>query len=73
MELFRGITIADTRDCLPAALRRLSDPDAAKNFEHNFKSLERLWEAISPDPCLYNHRFKYNWLCGISKRMDTDC
>ncbi len=65
MELFQGITIADTRDCLLAALRRLADPDAAKNFEHNFKSLERLWEAISPDPCLYPHRFKYNWLCGI--------
>lgn len=65
MQLFQGITIADTRDCLLAALRRLADPDAAKNFEHNFKSLERLWEAISPDPCLYPHRFKYNWLCGI--------
>ena len=65
MDLFRGITIADTRDCLLAARRRLADPDAARNFEHNFKSLERLWEAVSPDPCLYDHRFKYNWLCGI--------
>lgn len=25
----------------------------ASDFEHNFKSLERLWAAISPDPCLY--------------------
>ena len=41
------------------------DPDAAKNFEHNFKSLERLWEAVAPDPCLYDHRYTYNWLCGI--------
>jgi len=65
MELFEGIEIADTRECLLAALRRLRDPDAAKNFEHNFKSLERLWEAISPDPCLYPHRHKYTWLCGI--------
>ncbi len=65
MELFKEIKIADTRDCLLAALRRLADPDAAKNFEHNFKSLERLWEAIAPDPCLYAHRFTYNWLCGI--------
>jgi type I restriction enzyme R subunit len=24
-----------------------------------------LWEAIAPDPCLYPHRYKYNWLCGI--------
>jgi hypothetical protein len=55
----------DTRECLLAALRRLRDPDAAKNFEHNFKSLERLWEAIAPDPSLYEYRYTYNWLCGI--------
>lgn len=63
--LFQGITIADTRESLLAALRRLRDPDAAKNFEHNFMSLERLWEAVAPDPCLYPHRHQYNWLCGI--------
>lgn len=65
MGLFEGIAIADTRECLLAALRRLRDPDAAKNFEHNFRSLERLWEAVAPDPCLYPHRHEYNWLCGI--------
>ena len=65
METFHGIAIADTRECLLAALRRLSDPDAAKIFEHNFQSLERLWEAVAPDPCLYPHRYQYNWLCGI--------
>jgi type I restriction enzyme, R subunit len=65
MELFEGITIADTRECLLAALRRLRDPEAAKNFEHNFRSLERLWEAVAPDPCLYPYRYQYNWLCGI--------
>ncbi len=65
MASFEGITIADTRDCLLAALRSVADPEAAQMFEHNFKSLERLWEAISPDPCLYKHRFVYRWLCGI--------
>lgn len=65
MELFDGIQIADTRECLLAALRRLRDPEAAKNFEHNFRSLERLWEAVAPDPVLYPHRHRYNWLCGI--------
>jgi len=65
MQLFEGITIEDTRDCLLAALRRLRDPDAARNFEHNFKSVETLWEAVSPDPCLYPHRLTYTWLCGI--------
>ena len=63
--VFSDITIADTRDCLLAALRRLSNPDTAKLFEHNFKSLERLWEAVSPDPCLYPHRHVYGWLCSI--------
>jgi type I restriction enzyme R subunit len=65
LELFEGIVIEDTRTCLLGALRRLRDPDAARNFEHNFKSLEALWEAISPDPCLYPHRQAYRWLCGI--------
>jgi type I restriction enzyme, R subunit len=65
MESFPGITIADTRECLLAALQAIKDPDAAKAFEHNFKSLERLWEAVSPDPCLYDHRYTYSWLCSI--------
>src|SRR4029079_17227690 len=65
LEPFAGITIADTRECLLAPLRRRSDPETAQAFEHNFKSLERLWEAVAPDPCLYDHRHTYNWLCGI--------
>lgn len=65
MALFDGITIADTRECLLAALLRLQGAEAAKNFGHNFKSLERLWEAVSPDSCLYPYRYQYNWLCGI--------
>ena len=65
MEVFEGIAIADTRECLLSALRRLRDPETAKTFEQNFKSLERLWEAVSPDPCLYSHRLHYSWLCGI--------
>lgn len=65
MELFEGIVTADTRECLLTALRRLRDPEAAKSFEQNFRSLERLWEAVAPDPCLYPHRYQYNWLCGI--------
>ena len=64
-ESFKGVTIADTRECLLAALRALREPEAAKRFEQNFKSLERLWEAVSPDTCLYDHRHKYNWLCSI--------
>ena len=65
MARFDGIATADTRQCLLEALRRLRDPEAAKSFEHDFRSLERLWEAVAPDPCLYEHRYRYNWLCGI--------
>lgn len=65
MDTFRGIKRAETRECLLAALRRLRDANIAKTFEHNFKSLERLWEAVAPDPCLYPHRHEYNWLCTI--------
>jgi type I restriction enzyme R subunit len=65
MKLFKGIVIEETRACLLNALRRLRDPDDAKKFEHSFKSIERLWEAVAPDPCLYPHRHEYNWLCGI--------
>lgn len=64
-ELFKDIPIEDTRACLLKALRRLRDPDIAKNFEHNFRSLERLWEAVAPDPCLYPYRQKYYWLSMI--------
>ena len=53
MATFRGIAIEDTRECLLSALMRLREPEAARTFEQNFGSLERLWEAVSPDPCLY--------------------
>lgn len=65
LESFKGIKIEDTRACLLAALRVLSDSNAAKIFEQNFRSLERLWEAVAPDPCLYPHRHQYAWLTTI--------
>jgi len=64
-DLFPDIARQDSRSSLLAALARLSDPDVALRFEHSFKNLERLWEAISPDPVLYPHRYDYQWLCGI--------
>lgn len=65
LESFNGIKIEDTRACLLAALRALSDSNAAKIFEQNFRSLERLWEAVAPDPCLYPLRHDYTWLTTI--------
>ena len=65
MSPFYGIRIADTRDCLLACLRRLSDTKVALEFEQQFKRTESLWEALSPDECLYPHRFEYAWLCSM--------
>ncbi len=62
---FKGIPVEAKRESLLAALRRLRVPEEARNFEQSFKSLERLWEAVSPDPCLYPLVKKYNWLCSI--------
>src|SRR5205823_3777014 len=62
---FHGIKIEDTRDCLLACLRRLADPKNATEFEAQFKRTETLWEAISPDECLYPLRKQYTWLCSM--------
>lgn len=62
---FNGIKIEDTRDCLLACLRRLAEPKNATEFEAQFKRTETLWEAISPDECLYPLRHQYNWLCSM--------
>lgn len=65
MKFFDGIRIEDTRACLMASLRRLAQPEVAREFETQFKRTETLWEALSPDECLYPHRYQYGWLCGI--------
>ncbi|MDD5706589.1 MAG: hypothetical protein PHR35_11735 [Kiritimatiellae bacterium] len=65
MAMFKDIPVQAKRENLLAALRRLRDPSAAKRFEQNLRSLERLWEAVSPDPCLYPLVEQYNWLCSI--------
>src|SRR5205085_5503429 len=65
LKFFDGIKIEDTRACLLACLRRLADVDTAHSFETQFKRTEVLWEAVSPDDCLYPFRHQYTWLCGI--------
>lgn len=62
---FNGIHREDARDCLMACLRRLADPSIALEFETQFKRMETLWEALSPDECLYDHRHDYTWLTSI--------
>ena len=62
---FDGIHREVTRDCLMACLRRLADPGVALEFETQFKRMETLWEALSPDECLYDYRHDYSWLTSI--------
>jgi type I restriction enzyme, R subunit len=73
---FAGVPLADTRESLLGALRRLREPEAARAFEHDFRSLQRLWEAVAPDPCLYEHRRPYRWLAIIyvaqQRRLHAD-
>jgi type I restriction enzyme R subunit len=64
VRFFKGIKIEDTRECLLACLRALAAPGIAQEFEAQFKHTEVLWEALSPDECLYPHRREYAWLCG---------
>lgn len=59
LEPFGGVPRDESRDSYLAALRKLADAETAKAWEGNFKSLERLWEAIAPDPCLYEYRYTY--------------
>ena len=65
MEFFQGIKIEDTRACLLACRRVLADIAISKNFITQFKRTEVLWEALSPDACLYPFRREYAWLCSI--------
>jgi type I restriction enzyme, R subunit len=62
---FFGIPMDDSRDCLLACLRRLNDQKTAQDFETQFKRTQALWEALSPDECLYEYRKQYAWLCAM--------
>src|SRR6187551_3661266 len=70
MALFNGIKIEETRECLLATLRRLSDPEAESEFRSIFHYTHVYWDVISPDECLHPLRFKYAWLCTISLALD---
>jgi len=66
MAFFKGIKIEETRECLLASLRRISDPETATEFRMLTNDIEVFWLGISPDVCLHPLRFKYAWLCSIS-------
>jgi len=49
MALFEGVKIQDTREWSSGSITTTPGFRERKHFEQNFKSLERLWEAIAPD------------------------
>lgn len=75
---FAEIKLEDSYDCSMAIVRKLSEIDHGK-FEDNYRDVVQLWESISPNPALREHKMKYLWLNIIYeiymeefKRMDFD-
>jgi type I restriction enzyme R subunit len=65
LEYFKGVKIEDTRESLFGCLAKLADERDGKRFKEDFLHLQTLWEALSPDECLYPHRKDYAFLCGM--------
>lgn len=65
LAFFHGIRRDGSRESLFACLRRLVNPEIALQFEAQFKRTQVLWEAISPDECLYPYRHDYAWICSV--------
>ena len=50
---------------LIAAQDKLSTNEVRDAFAADFSALARLWEALSPDPCLSAYRDDYKWLSQV--------
>jgi type I restriction enzyme R subunit len=77
-EPFENIKLEDSYECSMLIVRKLNEIDHGK-FENNYREVVQLWEAISPNPKLRDHKEKYLWLNEIYeiyleefKRMDFD-
>jgi len=56
VEGYQGLIAA--QDCLP-------DNETRDRFGADFSYLQRLWEAISPDPALGDYKTDYRWLVQV--------
>jgi type I restriction enzyme R subunit len=56
VEGYQGLIVA--QDCLP-------DNETRDRFGADFSYLQRLWEAISPDPALGDYKADYRWLVQV--------
>ena len=64
MEIFEGITIADTRECLLAALRALG-PRCGQELRAQLQEPRTAVGGGGARSLPLRHRYTYNWLCGI--------
>ena len=56
LEGYEGLMLA--QDCLP-------DNEKRDEFAAEYSLLSRLWEALSPDPCLNHYTTDYRWLTQV--------
>lgn len=61
---FNEITLEDSYECSMQIVRKFSEIDHGK-FENDYREVVQLWEAISPNPVLRDHKLKYLWLNEI--------
>jgi type I restriction enzyme R subunit len=50
---------------LQAAQDCINNNDKRDAFAQDFSNLTKLWEALSPDPCLNEHERDYKWLSQV--------
>lgn len=50
--------LVEAQDCLP-------DDEAKDQFGAKYRVLNRVWNALSPDPCLNPYKLDYKWLSKV--------
>ena len=54
-----------TWEGLAAAQQCLPDDETRDRFGADYRVLHRIWNIISPDPCLQQYKFDYKWLSVV--------
>lgn len=63
---FDGIDRTDTGFvALQAAMQRLPQGEARDKFAREFTGVQTIWEFLSPDPVLAQHKHDYQWLAKV--------
>ncbi|MCP8308591.1 MAG: HsdR family type I site-specific deoxyribonuclease [archaeon] len=65
LRIFKSVKREDTHESLENALNVLIDPEDAKKYEKNMKSLMKSYEMLQGDPFLIDYLQGYTWLVKI--------